>query len=89
MADFSTIQARQGNIATAWQVLATIRNAYNSLAAVRNILNEYKAGTNAGLKAGVEDLFSAAQRTELGTVATKFAASVTDLEANHASLIGR
>lgn len=87
MADFSTVAARRGRFSRAAGLIDRIRATYGSMAAIRDELALYQAGTDAELVEGVNAFYTAAQRTELGQIGTKFSTLATDLETNHASAI--
>ena len=87
MADFSTFKARRGAFDRASGLVDRILAAYSAAAGVRDELAAYQAGTDTELVAGVNAVFTAAQRQELNQIAQALATFAADMEANHSGLV--
>lgn len=87
MADFSGFKARRGAFDRASGLVARILASYSAAAGVAAELAAYQGGLDAELTAGVNSVFTAAQRQELGVIAQKLATLAADLEANHSSIL--
>ena len=88
MANFDGLNQKANTNATVWQILANVRNAYQALVTIRNALVLYQESSPGSVyRVAVNAFYTPEQRTELGQVASKMAALVEDLEANHAELV--
>ncbi len=85
---FGTAQQRIAAVERAGNVLGQLRTAYTFGAALRDALALYQAGTDPAFNAAFNALFTAQDRTELGTMINQLLTLVADWETNHAAALG-
>lgn len=88
MADFTDARVRNQDVAEATNVIIAIESAYRQMKAAVQLMDRYTAGMKPAFNTAINGIYDAEQRPELGVVRNKLATWVTNLETNHASLIG-
>jgi hypothetical protein len=88
MAKFDKVATKVSAYQDVTGILAAIRTTYAQMKRLQGLLTRYNAGLDTEYIGAVNTMFTAADKTELGTVLTKINSLVTDLETNHREAIG-